>query len=200
MLKVSRPWSVSSVVLCLASCLGTPAVRAQAIPETPLQRQLDRLDLGVTAIGQITKSVSGTNYLNQPLTQSASTTVGVLATLRYTKSPLVGLEANFMQARYTENFSKYVVGGAQTRANEYSFGYVAHLPNIIGIQPFAAVGAGTMAFHPTAGGGQGLPYQYRAVYYYNVGVDNSVLSKHFGVRLSLRQAFYKAPDFLTNYL
>jgi len=200
MLNVSRPWSVVSALLSLVTCLSAPAAHAQAIPETPLQRQLDRIDLGVTAMGQITKSVSGTNYLNQSLTQNASTTVGVLATLRYTKSNFVGFEANFSQARYTENFSRYINGGAQTKANEYSLGYVAHLPSLLGTKPFAAVGAGTMGFHPTAGGGQGLPFQYRAGYYYNVGIDNSLLSKHFGLRLSLRQVFFKAPDFGQNYL
>src|ERR1700738_803162 len=122
MLNVSRLWSAASVFFCLVTSVSGVAAHAQAIPETPLQRQLDRIDLGVTAMGQITKSVSGTNYLNQPLTQNASTTVGVLATLRYTKSPFIGFEANFSQARYTENFSRYINGGAQTKANEYSLG------------------------------------------------------------------------------
>jgi hypothetical protein len=46
---------------------------------------------------------------------------------------------------------------------------------------------------------QGLPFQYRIVYYYNVGVHKAVFSS-FGIRLGLRQIFYKAPDFGQNYL
>ena len=200
MLNLSRPWSVCALLLCL---LAAPLARAQAAaaPETALDRQLSRIDLGVTAIGVISKSVSGTNYLGKPLTEDPSTTVGVLATLRYTKSPWVGLEFNFSQARFTENFSGYYNAGVQTRANEYSFGYVAHFNEHFGFKPYVAVGAGTMPFHPTRGGGLGLPYQYRAVYYYNVGLERPLFdSEHFGVRIHMRQNFYKAPDFLTNYL
>jgi opacity protein-like surface antigen len=202
MSNVSRLWSAASVFFCLVTSVSGIAAHAQALPETPLQRQLDRIDLGVAAIGQITKDVSGKNYLNESITQRASTTVGVLVTLRYTKSPFMGFEGNFSQARYTENFSGHVIGGAQTKASEYSLGYVAHLPNPLGfgVRPFGSAGVGTIAFRPTSGGGQGLPSQYRMGYYYNVGLDDDILSKHFGLRLSLRQVFYKAPDFGQNYL
>src|ERR1700738_4771258 len=140
MLNVSRLWSAASVFFCLVTSVSGVAAHAQAIPETPLQRQLDRIDLGVTAVGQITKNVSGT---------------------------------------YTENFSSIIIGGAQTKANEYSLGYVAHLPNPLGfgVRPFGAAGVGTIGFHPTSGGGQGLPSQYRMGYYYNVGLDDDILSK-----------------------
>jgi hypothetical protein len=205
MLNVSRPRFVASTLLCLTLCLAASTARAQATPETALQRQLSRVDLGVTAIGQLTGDVSGTNSLgtlSQTVTQKASTTVGVLVTLRYIKSPLVGFEGNYSQARYTENYSNYIIGGAQTKASEYSLGYVAHTPGaFFGFKPFAAVGAGSLAFRPTAGGGQGLPTQARMVYYYNVGVDDDALfTSHFGVRVHLRQAFFKAPDFGQNYL
>ena len=197
MLNLSRPWSVCSLLLCL---FAAPLARAQAAaPETALDRQLERIDLGATAIGVITPTVSGTNYLGQHVIQDPSTTVGILATLRYTKSRFVGFEGNFSQARFTENFN-LPVGGVQTRANEYSFGYVAHLNDFFGFKPYLAAGAGTTAFHPTRGGGEGLPYQYRATYYYNVGLDKQVFFNNFGIRVHLRQAFYKAPDFLTNYL
>jgi hypothetical protein len=196
MLKLSRPWSVCSLFLCL---FAAPFARAQAAaPETALDRQLARIDLGATAIGVISGTVSGTNYLGQHVIENPSTTVGILATLRYTKSRFVGLEGNFSQARYTENFNLQV-GGVQTRANEYSLGYVVHFNDFFGFKPYASGGAGTTAFHPTRGGGEGLPFQYRATYYYNAGVDRPI-SDHFGIRVHIRQSFYKAPDFLTNYL
>ncbi|CAN5667902.1 hypothetical protein BH10ACI4_BH10ACI4_29660 [soil metagenome] len=198
MLNVSRPWSIAIALLCLSLSYST--ARAQALPETALQHHLSRVDLGVTAVGQLTGDVAGQNYLKQNITLRASKTVGFLATLRYIKSPLVGLEANYMQARYTENFSN-IVGGVQTKASEYSLGYVVHAPSFFGFKPYAAVGAGSTAFRPTAGGGQGLSAQARMTYYYNVGLDDDALiSKHFGVRVHMRQAFYKAPDFGQNYL
>jgi hypothetical protein len=206
MLNVSRPWSVRNLFFCLSliACVSASTVRAQT-PETPFQRQLDRLELGGVAIGIITKGVSGTNTLNPPnqmmVTQNGSTTVGVLGTIRYTKSPMIGLEGNYTFARYTENFSSYIIGGAQTRVNEYSLGWVFHLHDLFTTQPFVSVGAGTTGFHPTAGGGQGLPFQYRATYYYNVGLDKALFhSKSFGARIAMRQVFFKAPDFGQNYL
>jgi hypothetical protein len=135
------------------------------------------------------------------VTQDGSTTVGVLGTIRYTKSPMIGLEGNYTFARYTENFSSYIIGGAQTRVNEYSLGWVFHLHDLFTTQPFVSVGAGTTGFHPTAGGGQGLPFQYRATYYYNVGIDKALFhSKSFGARVAMREVFFKAPDFGQNYL
>jgi hypothetical protein len=206
MLNVSRPWSVRRLFFCLSllTCVAASTAHAQA-PETPLQRQLDRLDLGAVAIGIITPSVTGTNTLAPPnqktLSQDGSQTVGVLGTLRYTKSRYVGLEGNYSFARYTENFTAYIIGGAQTRVNEYSLGWVIHPGTFFGTKPFISAGAGTTAFHPTAGGGQGLPFQYRANYYYSIGLDRSLFkSEHFGFRLGMRQTFFKAPDFGQNYL
>lgn len=206
MLNLSRPWSVRNLFFCLSLIASVSASTAHAqAPQTEWDRQLDRLELGATAIGIITPGVSGTNTLNPPnqmhITQDGSTTVGVLGTLRYTKSPLIGLEGNYSFARYTENFSAYIIGGAQTRVNEYSLGWVFHLPNLFTTQPYVSLGAGTTAFHPTGGGGQGLPFQYRATYYYNVGLDKALFgSKSFGARIAMREVFFKAPDFGQNYL
>ncbi len=36
--------------------------------------------------------------------------------------------------------------------------------------------------------------------YYSFGVEQTFLSKHFGLRAQFRQSFYKAPDFGQNYL
>jgi hypothetical protein len=200
MLNVSRPSFVWSILIGLSTCIAGSTARAQATPVTALSRNLSRVDLAVSGMGQLTGSGSGTNYLNQPLTVTPSTTLGALVTLRYIKSPLFGLEGNYGYARYTENFSAYVIGGAQTKASEYSFGYVAHTPTFFGIQPFVSAGLGTIAFRPTPGGGQGLPSQARMAYYYAAGVENTVLSKHFGIRAQVRQVFFKAPDFGQNYL
>ncbi len=186
------------LLLCLLTCAASVA-RAQAAPETPLHRHLTRLELGVTAIGTLTKDVAGINYLKIPVSQKASTTVGVHFMLRYTKSPWIGFEGNFTQARFTENYGNYLIGGVQTKANEYTLGYVVHPRSVFGLDPFVALGVGSTAFTPTAGGGQGLSEQARMTYYYNVGLDK-LLTKHIGARVSARQTFYKAPDYGQNYI
>lgn len=197
MLKAFRLFRVRFAFLCLLLGVIGPVLHAQ---ETALGRQLSRLDLGVSGIGQFSKNTTGTNYLNQTLTQSPSNTLGALVTVRYTKSPLVGFEGNYSYARYTENYSQYIIGGAQTNASEYSLGYVAHTPLLFGVQPFVGVGAGSIAFRPTPNGGQGLKAQARAAYYYDAGVENPIFSSHFGIRAQFRQVFFLAPDFGQNYL
>ena len=175
---------------------------------TRLSRQLDRLDLGVGGAAIFTKSASGANYLNQPVDIDPSTTLGAVVQVRYIKSPLIGAEFNYTYARYTESYSGSPFGGSastptpfnvQTNASEYSIGYVAHLPTLLGVQPFAGAGVGGIDFKPTKLGGQSLPNNGRISYYYDVGVDDQ-FTRFFGVRAQLRQVFYEAPDFGQNYL
>ena len=149
-----------------------------------------------------------TSTTHSLLTIKPSNTVGELVTLRYTVKPWVGFEFNFGNARNTQNYtfvpppgSNILVGGAQAGVREMTLGYVAHLKyRPFGVTPFLGVGGGTMKFTPTRGGGQGLPYQYRAAYYYSAGVETNFPDSHFGVRLGFRQLIYLAPDFLQNYL
>ncbi len=199
MLNVSRPSCVRSILFCLLATLAGPAAQAQA-PSSALGRQLERIDFAVSGIGVFNRPSSGTVMVNaQPttLTMTPGNTMGALITLRYIKSPLVGFEGNFSYARYTEKFN--TIGGVQQNAREYTFGYVAHTPPLLGIHPFVSIGAGTTAFRPTPGGGLGLLEQARATYYYSVGAEKDV-SPHFGVRGQFREAFFLAPDYGQNYL
>jgi hypothetical protein len=196
------------VVFGSFSVLAIHSAQAQV---TALDRQLNRIDVAVSADGLSTKGVSGNNYLGDSVTQNASTTVGALVQIRYTKSPLIGFEGTYSYARFTENYvcstcsstagSTFPTSpfGAQTNASEYSLGYVAHLPSLFGFQPFAGGGAGVTAFKPTPLGGQGLPEKARATYYVDIGIEDQ-LTRFFGVRAQLRDAVYKAPDFGQNYL
>lgn len=200
MLKVLRQSSRWTLLFCLSSGLFASAASAQV---TATQRQLGRLDLSVNGVGEFTKSVQGTNYQGVAVTQDASNTLGALVTLRYTKSPLLGAEFNYGYARYTENYTSnptYISGGAQTKASEYTLGYVAHGPSLLGLQSFASAGLGTIAFTPTPFGGQGLPERARLTYYYAIGLEEPVFTSHFGIRAQFRQVFFKAPDFDQNYL
>ena len=199
MLNVSRPLCVRSLLLCLLATLAGPAAQAQT-QSTALNRQLERIDLSVSGIGIFNRTSTGTVTVNaQPttLTITPGNTLGALVTLRYIKSPLIGFEGNFSYARYTEKFS--TIGGVQQNAREYTLGYVAHTPPVLGIRPFLSVGLGTTAFRPTPGGGLGLLEQARASYYYSLGAEKDV-SQHFGLRAQFRQSFFLAPDFGQNYL
>ena len=199
MLNSSRPSCVCTVLLCLLGALAGSTAKGQT--PTTLEKHLSRLDLGVSGVGIFTRDVSGTNYLGQPLTQNMSNTLGALVTIRYTKSPYIGAEINYGYARYTQNFSQYVVGGAQTNASEYTIGYVAHPPHLLlGAQPFIAGGIGALVFRPTPGGGQGLQNQAVGAYYAAAGLEKSVLSEHFGIRAQVRDIFFMAPDFYQNFL
>ena len=193
-----------------------PTIRsatAQAIPQTAAHRQLDKIDFAISGAGEISSSVSGVeerdaNTTHSTLTIKPSTTVGELVTLRYTAKPYFGLEFNFGNARFTQNYTftpppspTILVGGAQAAARELTFGYIAHpRARPFGVQPVLGAGAGTIRFRPTTYGGQGLPYQYRAAYYYTLGVEDNFPDSHFGVRLGFRQLIYLAPDFQQNYL
>ncbi len=200
MLKVLRQSAPWTLLLCLSSSLVVASASAQV---TATDRQLRRLDLSINGIGQFTKGVEGTNYQGVVVNQSASTTLGALGTIRYTRSPLLGAEFNYSYARFTERFRStptYIASGVQANASEASFGYVAHGPELFGFHTFGAAGVGSLIFSPTGGGGQSLPKRARLAYYYTVGIEEPLLSSHFGIRVQFRQVFYKAPDFDQNYL
>jgi hypothetical protein len=193
---------------CLATALllACTAVAGHSQTATPLSRQLSRIDFGISGIGEFTKTVSGTvpnngaYDQNTVVSQSGSNTLGALGTIRYIAKPYVGLEFNYTYARYTEGYT-VAPGAIQSGVFESSFGYVVTPPHpIFGLQPFASAGAGSTRFQPTHGGGQEAPVQWRATYYYSVGLQKEFGDSHFGARASFRQAFFLAPDFLQNYL
>jgi hypothetical protein len=208
MLNVSRLLCARSVLFCLLLTAAGSTAKAQISQNPALNRQLSRIDLGVIASGVFNKSSSGfatVNGLpNTPVTLNPGNTGGAVVTLRYVVSPFIGFEGNYGYARYTDTFTPFGAqpsGGVQQNATEYSFGYVAHTrKQYFGVSPFASAGLGTTVFRPTPGGGLALPEQARASYYFSVGAETTVLSPHFGIRAQYRQVFFKAPDFLTNYL
>ena len=200
--KVLRQSLFGTLLSLLFLSPFSPSTTAHA-QVTATQRQLHRVDFALTGVGVFTKDVQGTNYQGVTITQHPSNTFGGLATLRYTKSPLVGLEINYGYARYTENFlstPSYITNGAQTNVSEATVGYVLHGPSLVGLQTFGSAGIGALIFHPTAGGGQGLPERARFAPYYAIGVEEPLFSSHFGIRAQFRQLFFTAPDFDQNYL
>ncbi len=145
----------------------------------------------------------------QNITQYGSNTFGALISLRYVAKPYVGFELNYGYARFTENYTGpgtvdiFPAGyfQIQTKATEYTLGYVATPPHkIFGFQPYVGAGVGTTAFKPTPHGGQGAPEQARMTYYYSLGLQQEYLNGHFGLRAGFRQTFLLDPDFSENYL
>ena len=201
---------VPALLLCLFSFTRGIAQTTPAAPPTGIYKQLDRIDFAVSASGILTSGVSNGNYLGVGFTEKGSSTVGTLVSLRYIGKPMVGFEFNYDHSRFTEDTSNYTVcpnaacnyilGGAQTGLNELTLGYVAHPHKIFGIPTYLGAGGGTLRFKPTPYGGQGLPQQYRAAYYYEGGVEDNFPDSHFGVRAGFRQLIYLAPDFGQNYL
>jgi hypothetical protein len=210
MIIAPRRLSTWAAILSFASL--TAAATAQA-PVTALDKQLDRINLVISASGILNRDTAGPNQQNQTVTSDApGNTVGALIDIQYIKSPLVGLEFNVNYSRYVQNFtynqltpgaggttvSTPTLLGVQNDAIEYTVGWVFHTPKVFGIGTFASAGAGSTDFVPTRGGGDEYQPQARFTYYYNVGLEQQVFSPHFGVRASFRQAFFTAPDFQIN--
>ena len=211
---------IRKVSLFLAAALFASTFgSAGAQQVTLLDRQLSRLDFGISGAGLFNGTVSGPALRKDSsicapatattaagpcfLTQTPSNTVGALVTIRYIVKPLVGIEFNYGYARYTENFTYPPPApfGVQTRASEYTLGYIFTPDHkFFGFQPFVSAGAGATEFKPTPHGGESLPEQARATYYYSAGLQQEYFSSHFGLRASFRQLFYLAPDFGQNYL
>jgi hypothetical protein len=204
---------VPALLLCLFTLPASPALGQESTPPTRLQKQLAKIDLGLVAAGELSTSDSGVeqrdaNTTHSLLTIKPSSTVGELGTLRYTAKPWVGFEFNVGNLRYTQDYTfvpppeqTILTGGVQSGVREMTLGYVAHLKyRPFGITPYLGAGGGTIKFTPTSGGGQHLPFQYRAAYYYQLGFEDNFPNSPFGMRLGFRQLIYLAPDFLQNYL
>jgi hypothetical protein len=212
---------VPALLLCLLSFPAAQAIGQDTsdtsdtpAPLTPIQKQLEKIDLAISVAGTFGSTVSGieqrdANTTHSVLTIKPSTSVGELFALRYTAKPYVGFELNVSNLRFAQDYKfvplppsqNFQLIAAQAGVREISFGYVAHLKyRPLGLTPFLGAGGGTVRFKPTPGGGQGLPQQYRALYYYTAGVEGNFPDSHFGMRVGFRQLIYLAPDFLQNYL
>lgn len=200
-----RPFARLVVCLFVLPVLAACSAPAQV---TTLSRQLSRIDFSLNGFGNFRSDVSGTNYQDFQIRQGTSNGLGGLVTIRYTKSAFLGAEFNYSFVRYSERYTSSALPPAsfasplnvQTRASEYTLGYVVHAPTLLGLRPFGAVGLGTTGFYPTKFAGSGLPTQARATYYYALGVDAPIITDRFGVRAQFRQLFLLAPDFGQNYL
>jgi hypothetical protein len=204
----ARAALLSALAIVLLPMLSVPA---QAQLQTPGQVLLSKFELALGGVAEFTQNSSGhtpsISSVSYQINQNASTAVGGIATLRYTQSRLLGAEFNFDETVVTQSYNLTPVlvqtpnpFTVQVNMQEYTFGYVAHGPKFHGLTPFASGGWGTMKIKPTAHGGEGLKDQYRMTEYVSAGVDDPIFTKNCGVRVQVRDVFYKAPDFGQNYL
>lgn len=186
---------------------------AQSPTVTPLEKQLARIDFGVSGVGEFNKAVTGPitasgPNVGQTVSAQGSNTMGALVTVRYIAKPYMGFEGSYSYARYTEAFggsgtASFVSSpyNVQTNVDEETLGYIVTPPHtIFGLQPFASAGAGTIKFKPTSHGGQGERQQYRMGYYWSAGLQQEYNEGKFGLRAFVRQTIFLAPDFGDNYL
>jgi hypothetical protein len=216
-LKSNQKRSVAAVALLMFA--GAASAQTTATP-TRLERALTHVDLGVSGIFQFTKGISGkvnNSAADIPSTnnQTASSSAGVLATLRAQKSPYVGIEVNYAFYRATQTYdcnprscNQVQTGNqistgplfVQANVHEYTIGYVARPPHqVFGLDPYLAVGGGALQFKPTTYGGNSLLAHAQGTAYYDVGVE-TLFTQHLGVRGGFRQQIYRAPDFDQSYL
>ena len=135
---------------------------------------------------------------NNGLAQSASSSAGVLASLRYSPSRFATFEFNYGRARDTQYFTNAgVQSSVHTGVHEVTGAYVLNLPwHTSRIRPFALVGAGIMQFNPINSGTSvpGAQSQTKPAVLWGAGV-NYDLSRHFAFRLQYRGLFYAGPNF-----
>jgi hypothetical protein len=205
--------NVQTTSRCIALCLIVLAalMAVSCVPaHAQASSQLSRLEISLDGGGLITRASNGTNpppsAVNYQVAQSATTTTAGQVTVRYNKSMLLGAEYNFSMSRMTESYvltppltapNPFTI---QTSWQENSVGYVIHGPYIMGMQPFASAGIGTLKFKPTGAGGLSFQQQNRMEEYATAGLDDPIFTRKCGIRVQIRDIFYKAPDFGTNYL
>lgn len=197
----------ASLLFCAAALACSISAYAQTdLPQSPFARVMSRIDFGVSGAGMFTQTVSGTVIPKEApdyganVSQQASNTLGALITIRYQHRPLLGFEFTGSYARYTESYVSVAPNQVQTRASEYTFGYLAQPRfTLLGLNPYIGAGGGALEFKPTGHGGQGQQTQARPAVYYTAGLQKDINS-FLGVRGGIRQTFFEAPDFNANYL
>jgi hypothetical protein len=152
---------------------------------------LKNFEGAVSVFGQSTGTINSNGIRDHP-TES----MGALATVRQSFHPWLGYEVNYSYTRFTERFST-IPFGVQNNVHEVSVAYLVQGPTIpiLGLQPFATVGAGALIFLPTTVGGQKYNKQTRVPVLYEVGVNHPVFTNHLGLRFQYRGLLYNTPDF-----
>lgn len=158
-------------------------------PAAQAQKVFRNDDVSADGLYQFTSTASG-NGISDTATKSA----GGEASFRHSFNPLLGFEAAYTYARFTEYYTGQTFG-YQHNLHDFSGSYYLHGPKALGIQPFALGGFSALVFSPTLNGGQNVSWQWRPGVNFGAGINYPLLTKYFGLRLEYRGVYYKAPDF-----
>ena len=211
-----------SLSLLLLTTLGS-AARAQTVAEPalpaphPFYRGSEGVELSLGGFAQLTASrnpgttvTDGTFTTSQQISQSASPSAGVLATVHQSFGPLAGYNINVGFTRFVENYTSGTVqsltgppytvtsarfsrGSISTNAFELTGAYFVHAPTRRNFTPFAQLGGGFLTFLPTPTN-QPVSYTYRPAGLAGLGVSYR-LGPRLDLRVEERVLFFKSPDF-----
>jgi opacity protein-like surface antigen len=164
-----------------------------AVPCLCTAQDSSKLDVSINVNGLFPRHAE-----NNGLAQSASSSAGVLASIRYSPARFATFEFNYGHSRDTQYFTNAgVQSSVHTGVHEVTGAYVLNVPlHTTRIQPFALVGAGIMQFNPISSGisVSGAQSQTKPAVLWGAGV-NYDLSRHFSFRLQYRGLFYAGPNF-----
>jgi hypothetical protein len=181
-----RPFSVLLLLLISAgSLLWCDQASAQSYKN---------FDAAVSPFVQFTGNSSGNG-----ITDSASTSMGGLASFRQSYKPWLGYEVNYSYTRFSEAYTGQPVS-VQNNVHEATGAYLIQAPKLLMFQPFVAVGTGYLLFLPTEVGGQRNHQQGRMPILFELGVNYPILTSHLGARVEYRGLDYKTPNFNQSYL
>jgi hypothetical protein len=153
------------------------------------QKALRNDDVSVDGFYQFTQTASGNG-----ISDTASKSLGGEASFRHSFHPLLGFEAAYDYARFTESYTGQAFG-YQHNLHVFSGSYYVHGPRALGLQPFALAGISAAVFSPSLNGGQNVPYQVRPAANFGAGINYPLLGSAIGLRFEYRGLYYQAPDF-----
>lgn len=158
-------------------------------PQSHAQNPLRHSEISVSGFGQFTSGVTG-NGVSVDTTRS----VGGQAAFRHSYHWWMGYEASYGYTRFSEHYSNSPFA-IQHNMHEFGASYLVSGVSLLGFRPFALAGISAVVFSPSLNGGQKVSWQGEPGLNFGAGIDRSLLTSHFGVRLQYRGVYLKAPDF-----
>lgn len=151
---------------------------------------LHNSDVSVGVMGQFSPSVTGNG-----ITQSTTSSLGGQAAFRHTYHWWLGFEGSYDYSRYSELYSNRPFP-YQHNTHEFAASYLV-IPNkgFLNLRPFAFGGVSALVFSPTLNGGQKAEWQGETALNFGAGINQALLTSHFGLRFQYRGVYYAAPDF-----
>jgi hypothetical protein len=145
--------------------------------------------ISVSAFWQRTPSVTGNG-----VTVDTTRSLGAQAAFRHSYHWWMGYEASYNYTRFSEHYSARP-SAIQHNLHEFAASYLVSGTSLLGFRPFALGGVSAVVFSPTLNGGQRVSWQGEPGVNFAAGIDHSLLTSHFGVRIQYRGLYAKAPDF-----